>query len=268
MCAFNEIARLPRAWEDVLASLADRPEMVEIIILDNGSTDGTRDWLRQLDHPLVRIEFNEKNLGKGGSVKKGLRLSRGKYVVIHDPDLEYQAADLWRLLDAARESGAALVLGSRVLGRGVQFKYLTNYIGVLGLSRMIRVLYGCRLTDSATGMKLMEGTLGRRLKLECGGFELDLEIITRIARLGGTVGEIAIDYRPRSKAEGKKVRAVRDGLRALRPILGDWLRPLAAFTQPAPDGQAESGARDSAQPAMANDLVSDRPDNNPDTAQL
>jgi glycosyltransferase involved in cell wall biosynthesis len=253
MCTFNEIARLPRAWEDVLASLTGRPETVEIIILDNGSTDATRDWLRQLNHPLVRIELNHGNLGKGGSVKKGLRLSRGKYVVIHDADLEYQAADLWRLLDTARESGAALVLGSRVLGRGVQFKYLTNYIGVLGLSWIIRVLYGCRVTDSATAMKLMEGDLARRLKLDCAGFELDFEIITRIARLGGKVREIAIDYRPRSKAEGKKVRAVRDGLRALRPILGDRLRPLAAFTQPPPDGQAESGARDSAQAAMAND---------------
>lgn len=255
MCAFNEIARLPKAWEDVLASLKGRPEMVEIIILDNGSTDGTRDWLRQLDHPLVRIEFNQENLGKGGSVKKGLCLSRGKYVVIHDPDLEYQAADVWRLLDAARESGAALVLGSRVLGRGVQFKYLTNYLGVRGLSWMIRVLYGCRLTDSATAMKLMKGGLGRQLKLGCVGFELDFEIITRIARLGGTIGEIAIDYRPRSKAEGKKLRAVRDGLRALRPILGDRLRPLAAFTQPPPDGPAESGARDSAQAAMADDRI-------------
>lgn len=230
LCCFNEAERIGAALDDVLASMAGRPETVEILVIDNGSTDGTREFLATVDHPAIEVILNERNLGKGGSVKKGLRRARGRHVVIHDPDLEYLAKDIWPLLDLARREEAALVLGSRFLGQGQSAgQTRANYLGVLGLTGMIRLLYGCRITDSATAMKLLRGDLARRLHLECDGFELDFEIVVRIARLGGKILEGPIEYHPRSRAEGKKVHALRDGLRALRPILGDRLRSRQRF---------------------------------------
>ena len=236
MCAYNEMGRIQPAVDEVLVSLDGRSETVEVIVLDNCSTDGTREWLRRLTHPLVKVVLNERNLGKGGSVKRGISLSRGRYVVIHDPDLEYRAQDIWGLLDLARRRHASLVLGSRLLGGQIRYKYLQNYIGVWALTAIIRFLYGCRITDAATAMKLLDGDLARNLRLECHGFDLDFELVTRIARLDGAVEEAPIGYYPRTKEEGKKLREWRDGLLALRVILRDRLLPCSRFVrQPVED---------------------------------
>ena len=231
MCAYNEMGRVQPALDEIMLSLDGRSESVEIIVLDNCSTDGTREWLRELEHSQITVELNERNLGKGGSIKKGIGLSRGRYVVIHDPDLEYRADDIWQLLDLARQTGSSLVLGSRVLGGHVRYKYLQNYLGVWFLTWLINLLYGCRVTDAATAMKLMEGEIARGLRLECKGFDLDFELVARIARLGGEIEEARVDYYPRSKEEGKKIRAWRDGLLALRAIIRDRLLPGARFVR-------------------------------------
>ena len=231
MCAYNEIGRIQSALDEVLVSLDGCSEMVEIVFVDNCSTDGTREWLGALHHPGMTVVLNERNLGKGGSIKRGIALSRGDYVVIHDPDLEYRADDIWGLMGVMRRTQASLVLGSRVLGGHVRYKYLHNYLGVRFLTWLINCLYGCRITDAATAMKLMNGDLARRLNLECDGFDLDFELVTRIARLGGKVEEVRIDYHPRSKDEGKKVRAWRDGLLALKAIVRDRCLPRSRFVR-------------------------------------
>ena len=225
MCAYNEMGRIQPALEDLLASVKRNPEKVEIIILDNCSTDGTREWLKSLSIPNVRVEFNERNLGKGGSIKKGFSLSRGHYVVIHDPDMEYRAKDIWPLLKIARQNGAGIVLGSRILGGNVRYKYLCNYLGVQFLTKLINFLYGCRLTDTATALKLIDGDLAKRLNLKCGGFDLDFELVTKVLRMGRSVIEGTADYYPRSVMEGKKIRPLRDGLLALKIILLDRFLP-------------------------------------------
>lgn len=219
MCAYNEMGRIQKGLDEVLASLDGRSNRVEILILDNCSTDGTREWLRTLGHPYVRVELNERNLGKGGSVKRGIHLSHGQHVVIHDPDLEYRASDIWEMLEHAYHTKASLVLGSRVLGGHVRYVYLQNYLGVRALSWLINRLYGCRITDAATALKLMDGEMARRLNLKCNGFDLDFELVARIARMGGRVEEVAVEYFPRTKKEGKKIRAWRDGLLALKAIV-------------------------------------------------
>ena len=225
MCAYNEMGRIQPALDEVLVSLDGRSEAVEVIVLDNCSTDGTREWLGKLEHPWIGVELNERNLGKGGSIKKGIGLSRGRYVVIHDPDLEYRADDIWGLLDLARWTGASLVLGSRVLGGHARYKYLQNYLGVRFLTWLINWLYGCRVTDAATAMKLIDGDVARNLNLECDGFDLDFELVVRIARLGGKIEEARVDYHPRTREEGKKIRAWRDGLLALKAIIRDRFTP-------------------------------------------
>ena len=221
VCAYNEMGRIQPAVDDLDAALEGRPEPTETIILDNASTDGTREWLKSLALPNTRIVLNEANLGKGGSIRKGITLSRGRYVVVHDPDMEYRAADVWHLLDAARDQGAAMVLGSRVLGGNVAYRYLANYLGVRFLTASINRLYGSRLTDAATAMKLLDGGLARSLNLESTGFDLDFELVVRTLRLGHSVKETRVQYFPRTRAQGKKIRAWRDGLAALRVVLRD-----------------------------------------------
>ena len=166
-----------------------------------------------------RVILNDHNIGKGGSIKRAFGLSRGRHVVIHDPDMEYRAADIWRLFDLARSDGASLVLGSRVLAGEVRYKYYRNYLGVLLLTWLTNVLYGCRVTDTATAMKLLDGDIARGVSWQCNGFDLDFELVSRIAAMRGRIDECGAEYYPRTRSEGKKIRAVRDGLMALRTIL-------------------------------------------------
>ncbi|MBI4305702.1 MAG: glycosyltransferase family 2 protein [Chloroflexi bacterium] len=231
MCAFNEAARIPTAMEDVLESLRGRGETAEVIVLDNGSTDGTREWLANLRHPAIRVVLNETNIGKGGSIKRGFALSSGRYVVIHDPDLEYRASGVWQLYDLVRAEKATVGFGSRVLGGDVQYRYFANYLGVRALAWAINVLYRARVSDPATAMKLFDGELARRIRLDCSGFDLDFEVAVRALRLGHQIVECRVDYDPRTRAEGKKLRAWRDGILALRAILRDRLLPRSRFTR-------------------------------------
>ena len=241
MCTYNEVERLPRALDEFIGTLKDHTEKVEILIIDNGSTDGTREFLTTIKHPCVRVILNEHNLGKGGSIKKGFRLSSGQFVCIHDPDCEYDGADVWRLYQHAQANSSKLVLGSRVKGGQARFHYFLNYLGVLGLSQLIRLLYGAKVSDAATAMKLLQGDYARSLQLECSGFELDFEIVVRVARLGGRIDEVPVEYHPRTVAQGKKIRPVQDGLRSLGTILRNRLLSAKRFWQPpvlAPPGPA------------------------------
>lgn len=224
MCAYNEIERIEGGLDDVLRSLNGRSDKVEILIFDNCSTDGTREWLSRFRHPLVRVEFNETNLRKGGSIKRGLQLARGHHVVIHDPDLEYRASDIWQMLESAYQTKASLVLGSRVLGGHTRYAYLQNYLGVRFLTWLINVLYGCRITDAATALKLLDRDMARRLDLRCDGFDLDFELVAAVVRSGGRVEEVPVEYYPRTLEQGKKIRAWRDGMMALKTILVNRLR--------------------------------------------
>lgn len=242
LCVFNEIGRIEAGLQDVLQSIEHRHETVEILIIDNGSTDGTRAWLETVSHPSVRVILNPANLGKGGSIKKGIGLSRGRFVVIHDPDLEYRADDIWGLVERMRETGASMVLGSRILNSPPKYVYALNYWGVVFLTGLINLLYGCRLTDSATAMKLMDGDLARRLLLDSDGFDLDFELVARIARTGGNILECQAAYAPRTKAQGKKIRAVHDGWLALLAILKSRFIPLSKILPAAGDTVAHHDA--------------------------
>ena len=229
MCAYNEVERIIPALEDFFTSAQGRPEVVEVIVVDNGSTDGTRELLEDVDATSTRVIFNEANLGKGGSIRKAIAASTGRYVVIHDPDLEYEAADVWTLLDATRDANATMGLGSRVLGGNVSYEYFANYLGVRLLTWSINLLYGARLTDTATAMKMLDGDHARRMNLRCSGFDLDFELVTSTLRLGGTIIETRAAYSPRTVAQGKKLRAYRDGFAALSAILRDRFRAKRKF---------------------------------------
>jgi len=228
ICVYNEKPRIEAGLEDVLASVARRPERVEILVIDNCSTDGTREWLKACSYPHITKIFNERNLGKGGSIRKGIAASQGRFVVVHDPDLEYRADDIWTMVDCMRETGASMVLGSRILSEKPTYAYVANYWGVIFLTTVINVLFGCRLTDSATATKLMDGELVRNMRWRSNGFNLDFELVAQIAHVGGKVLERQAHYAPRTKAEGKKIRAVKDGIESLLAILRCRLMPRSS----------------------------------------
>ncbi|MBI2603159.1 MAG: glycosyltransferase family 2 protein [Deltaproteobacteria bacterium] len=221
MCSFNEEAWIQKSLNDLHQSIDSRSESVEILLIDNGSNDGTRDVIKKIKDPRYRIFFNDKNIGKGGSIKKGIQNSTGKYIVIHDPDFEYRASDLWRCYDSITSQPVECILGSRLKGSKIRFIYLTNLLGVIFLSKLISWLYNCEISDGATAMKMFHASTLKNLQLASSGFDLDFELITKTRLAKGSIGEIAIEYFPRTFKEGKKIRALQDGIKALFVILRD-----------------------------------------------
>ncbi|HEX8833041.1 MAG TPA: glycosyltransferase family 2 protein, partial [Abditibacteriaceae bacterium] len=205
----------------------------EIIIVDNCSTDGTRDDLRALiergeaelvtgEEPStarVRIVFQEINRGKGSSVRRALELARGDWIIVQDADLEYDPNDYHRML-ACGEKGRnrSAVFGSRLMRgsttRGGQPR-TAFYYGRVGLSLVFRLLYASPLSDVATCYKLIRRSVAQSLNLRGSGFDLDFEIAAKLRRRGIVIHEVPISYAPRTELEGKKIRVVEDGLRAV-----------------------------------------------------
>jgi len=225
MCTYNEIARIERALLEVTKFIETRPEKVEILVIDNCSTDGTKEFLAKYSHPKVRVLFNPQNLGKGGSIRKGISESQGEYFVIFDPDLEYTILDAFSCYDAIIKNGVEGVLGSRLIGKRIKYHYLANYVGVVFLTSIINSLFGSRLTDSATATKLFKTSFVKNIAFRCTGFDFDFELVTRVLKCGGSIIEIPAGYEPRTVAEGKKIKAVRDGMASLKIILEDWMIP-------------------------------------------
>ena len=225
MPVYNERATWRRILELVEAVEIDK----EIIIVDNRSTDGTREELAELlasgkagdalSDCRLRVVLQPQNLGKGSSVRRALELARGEFVVVQDADLEYDPHDYLNLLAAAeRGGGRTAVFGTRLLRGSAARRGMPKtsfYYGRIGLSLAFRTLYGTPLSDVATCYKLLQREVAQSLNLRGSGFELDFEIPAKLRRRGVRIVEVPISYHPRTEIEGKKIRAGRDGLRAL-----------------------------------------------------
>ena len=212
ICVYNERETILNVVRKVQAVPVDK----EIIIVDNCSTDGTRELLQQLAGEAT-IVLHPRNLGKGASIRTGIARASGEYVLIQDADLEYDPADYPRLLAKADATHADAVYGSRTLA-GRNTKYLTYYAGVRVLTWLTNALYRARLTDVATACKMVRTDVAKRLPLRCSGFDLDFEITNQLCKRGFRVEEVPVVYHPRSFTEGKKIRA-RDGLAGLWVII-------------------------------------------------
>jgi len=213
---------------DTVLELLDRVRAVEIrrdiIIVDNCSTDGTREIVQGLSFPDVRAIFQPANLQKGNSVKRGIAEARGDFLVVQDADLEYDPQDHVAMLAEARREDVLAVFGSRVLGaslRGETVPRTAFSFGRETITSLFRLLYGSRLTDIATCYKMMRTDVARTLDLQCNGFDLDFEIVCKLTRLaarrGQRIAEVPIHYMPRTVEEGKKI-TWRDGLTSLAAI--------------------------------------------------
>lgn len=197
----------------------------EIIVVDNFSTDGTRELLQELNTSQVRVILHPRNMGKGASVRTAIEHCTGNYAIIQDADLEYDPADYPLYLEQVRGHSPAAIYGSRTLGGRANYEYLANFLGVRFLTWLTNVLYGGRLTDVATGAKMVRTDVLKSLNLTGCGFDLDFELTDKILRAGHEIVEIPVSYHPRTVAEGKKIRPW-DGLWALRVIIRDRFLPM------------------------------------------
>ncbi len=225
ICVYNERETIQTVLERVREVELGAGWEKEIIVVDNFSTDGTRELLQGLGLPDVRVIFHPRNLGKGTSVRTGLASATGDYAIIQDADLEYDPAEYHLFLERVGPERPAAIYGSRTLGGRAVYKYVTNYLGVRFLTWLTNFLYGAHLTDVATGAKMVRLDVARSLNLTGSGFDLDFELTDKLLRAGHRIVEVPITYRPRTIAEGKKIRPW-DGLWALKVIIRDRLLPM------------------------------------------
>ena len=230
ICAYNERDTILTVLEKVQAVDLGPEWEKEIIVVDNFSTDGTRELLQGLDLPNVKVVFHPRNLGKGTSVRTGISHSSGDYAIIQDADLEYDPAEYPLFLERVANDHPAAIYGSRTLGGRAVYEYRANYLAVRFLTGLTNLLYGAHLTDVATAAKMVRADVLKSLNLTGAGFDLDFELTDKILRAGHEIIDIPVTYRPRTIAEGKKIRPW-DGLWALKVIIRDRLIPLSKVVQ-------------------------------------
>ena len=231
--AYNEAAYIG----DVLKAIADvdaRPLGFEkeVLVVNDGSTDATEAIARSFESSGVKCFNQVPNQGKGRAVQRGIRESNGDYVLVQDADLEYDPRDYLAMLEKLR-TGADVIYGSRVLGQIRESRWLGRHpqqgfgpwIAGWILSFWTLLLYGKWITDTLTAYKLYPVAALKKMNVETSGFETDHEITARLIRGGFKIAEVPISYRPRSRAEGKKI-GPRDGLIAIWTLLKFRLKRL------------------------------------------
>jgi len=202
------------------------PVELEVIVIDDGSTDGTTALLRDLPPRAYRhVQLRASNGGKGTAVRDGLACATGDYVIVQDADLEVDPEDIARLLEPVLAQRARIVCGSRYLDRPAQWLRAV-YWANRGLTALANLLFGVRLSDVGACYKLFPTALLRSFELTSTGFELETEITAKALVRGLPIHEIPIAYRPRTRAEGKKIEW-RDGLSLARTMVSARVRPLA-----------------------------------------
>ena len=189
----------------------------EVIIVDDASQDNTCEILREYEN-RAKVLYQENNSGKGSAVKRGLEASTGDYVLIQDADLEYEPADIPKLLAALKE--AQVVYGSRNLRPRERRGAWIPRLGVWFLTKLINTMWGLRLTDVWTCYKLFPREAGA--DFVAGRFESELLFTAALARRGYRFAEVPISYHPREVSEGKKI-CNRDGIKAIIVLMRDRL---------------------------------------------
>jgi glycosyltransferase involved in cell wall biosynthesis len=193
-------------------------ERRQLIVVDDGSTDGTQELLAGREWPAeMKLVLHHRNLGKGAAIRTALGHATGELAAVLDADLEYQAADLAPVVAPLISGEASVVFGTRAWASHTTFSFW-YVVGNKAVTLAANVLYNCYISDVMTCHKAMRTELFRSLRLREKGFAIEPEIAARVLRAGERIYEVPIDYRARTREQGKKLTAL-DGLRVLRTLV-------------------------------------------------
>jgi glycosyltransferase involved in cell wall biosynthesis len=221
VAVYNERERVERALKDLLA--VPFPVEVEVVVVDDGSTDGTWEHLRSLVLPEhVRAIRHQRNRGKGAALRTALAAATGDVFVPFDADLEYEEGDLRAVLQPIAEGRADAVFGTRAFGSHTAYNFW-YVVGNKLLCLWTNVLFNCYISDLETCFKMVRTDVLRSLRLRADRFDIEPEVTAKLLRAGYRPYEIPITYAARTRAEGKKI-GWRDGFLALWTVLKVRLR--------------------------------------------
>ncbi len=250
--AYNEVGTVER----LLRRVREVPLNLEVIVVDDGSTDGTRDLLGELEAELIdQLVFHEKNQGKGAALRTGFGRATGDVVVVQDADLEYDPYELPILLEPILSGKADAVYGSRFLGGPHRVLFFWHSVGNRVLTLLSNMMTDLNLTDMETCYKMVRTELLQSLPLSAHRFGIEPELTARLAQAGARIYELPISYDGRSYADGKKI-GWKDGVSAfwailkynlLPPAVPKWIPPLIdAWNEPDRIAAASQSGGDSA----------------------
>lgn len=213
MPVFNERETV----EEVVKWVMDTGRVFELIIVDDGSIDGTRDLYEsiQAKYPEVKVILQEKNTGKGGALQTGFRAATGDVIIIQDADLEYDPRDYKQILQPIEEGKAEVVYGSRFRGGPTKTMFFMNMVGNKFLTLVANILYNTILTDVETCYKAFKADVIKDIPIRSRGFDFEPEITAKVLKRGYRIYEVPISYNGREYEEGKKIQPWRDGPIAL-----------------------------------------------------
>lgn len=212
---YNEVASI----EEIVRRVQETKRAFEIVIVDDGSTDGTRDVLRRLDgNGNIRVLFHEKNRGKGAAIRTGLQAAQGDVLLIQDADLEYDPRDYPMLLRPIEEGIADVVYGSRFLGGPRRVIMFWHMVANKLLTFMTNLLYNSILSDMETGYKAFRREVIENMPLRANRFDFEPEFTAKVLKRHYRIFEVPISFNPRDYSQGKKIK-LRDAFEAVWTLL-------------------------------------------------
>jgi dolichol-phosphate hexosyltransferase len=220
MPVYNEHATLASAVKEVLD--VNFPCETELVIVDDGSTDGTRDLYPAFEgDPRLIIRMHERNRGKGAAIRTAAEAATGDYVIMCDADLEYSPSDIPPMLEPVLAGESEVVYGTRAFGSHNSYSY-AYVLGNKAVTTFANVLFNCYISDLETCFKLIPAAMYRNLGIREAGFGMEAEITGKLLRRGIRPYEVPITYRARSREAGKKL-TWRDGVKALLILVRERL---------------------------------------------
>lgn len=223
-CYYNEINILEKKFNKIISFSREKKNLT-FIFVDNNSTDGTKEFLKKIEqknYENFKFIYNNKNIGKGGSIKKAIQSSDAEIIAIFDVD-EYSIYELLKGIKIVSNSNIKLLIGSRLL-KNVTFLYQANYFGVKFMTSIINIIYKINLTDAAGATKIFYKKNYDLVKIYSNEFDFEFELICKFAKKNYLISEYKNSYKPRSYSEGKKIKAIKDGIKILKVILKSLIK--------------------------------------------